>query len=101
MTFPANPAERSPKGDHNRRLALAIDPDVFAAEAGITTEALREYEQTPPDGNFDPLVAQRVGQALEMMETLKEPRVDNGPTPSNTVEDMAVLRDALSRGSAV
>jgi hypothetical protein len=91
MTFPANPAERSPKGDHNRRLALAIDPDVFAAQAGITVEALREYEQTPPDGNFDPVVAQRVGEALEMMEALKEPRVDNGPIPTNTVTDLAPL----------
>lgn len=91
MTFPANPIERSPKGDHNRRLALAIDPDVFAAEAGITVDALREYERTPPDGHFDSVVARRVGEALELMEALKEPRVDNGPIPMNTVADMAPL----------
>lgn len=95
MTFPANPAERSPKGDHNRRLALAIDPDVFAAEAGITTEQLRTYEQTGPDEKFDPLIADRVGQALEMMEALKEPRVDNGPKPTNTLKDLVPPGRAL------
>ena len=83
MTYPINPSERSPKGDHNRRLALAIDPDVFAAAAGISTEQLREYEQTGPDGHFDLAVAERVGQALEIMEARKEPRVDNGPTPTS------------------
>ena len=88
MTFPANPLERSPKGDHNRRLALGIDPEVFAAEAGVTTEALREYEMTP-DASFDPVIAERVGRALEMMEVLKKPQVDNGPTPTNTVDNLA------------
>jgi hypothetical protein len=84
MTYPVNPSERSPKGDHNRRLALAIDPDVFAAAAGISTEQLRAYEQTGPDGHFDLGVAERVGRALEIMEARKEPRVDNGPTPTAT-----------------
>ena len=83
MTFPLDPSERSPKGDHNRRLALAIDPDVFAAAAGITAEQLREYEMTGPDGHFDLAVAERVGRALEIMEARKEPRVDNGPTPTS------------------
>jgi hypothetical protein len=87
MTFPADPNQRSPKGDHNRRLSLGIDPDVFAAEAGVTVEELRTYERTPPDGEFDQGVAERVGRALEMMEALKEPRVDNGPKPTNTPAD--------------
>lgn len=50
MTFPANPEQRSPKGDHNRGLVLDIDQDALAAEAGITVEELRAYELSPPDG---------------------------------------------------
>lgn len=84
MTFPTNPTERSPKGDHNRRLALGIDRDVFAAEAGVTVEELRDYEETGPDGRFDVSVAERVGRGLELMETLREPRVANGPVPAET-----------------
>ncbi|HEY8577532.1 MAG TPA: hypothetical protein VIL88_14490 [Devosia sp.] len=68
MTLPINPAERSPKGDHNRRLALGMDPDDFAREAGVTTDALREYELTSPDHNHDPYVAELVGAALERLE---------------------------------
>jgi hypothetical protein len=83
MTFPANPEKRFPKGDHNRRLALDIDQDVFAAEAGVTVEELRAYELSPPNGPFDPAIAEKVGRALEMMEALKAPRVDNGPAPGN------------------
>lgn len=82
MTFPNDPTERSPKGDHNRRLALGIDQDVFAAEAGVTVQELRDYEETGPDGRFDLSVAQRVGRGLEMMEMLHEPRVSNGPVPT-------------------
>ena len=39
MTFPHDPHERSPKGDHNRRLALGLEPEQFAAEAGVSTRA--------------------------------------------------------------
>jgi hypothetical protein len=60
---------RSPKGDHNRRLTLGIDPDVFAQAAGITTEDLRDYEATGPDKRFDPTVAHQVGVALERYES--------------------------------
>lgn len=84
VTFPNDPTERSPKGDHNRRLALAMDPDVFAAEAGISSDELRQYEQTPPDGEFSPYIAQRVGEALERLEGLMAPldvAVDNGDVP--------------------
>jgi hypothetical protein len=65
-----NPAERQPKGDHNRRLALFLDPAVFAAEAGVTEEQLRDYERTPPDGTFDLEVARRVGEALDRLEAV-------------------------------
>jgi hypothetical protein len=82
MTYPANPAQRWPKGDHNRRLSLGIASDIFAAAAGITEEQLRAYEFTEPDGIFDPDIARRVGNALEMMEEVKPSVVDNGPTPS-------------------
>ena len=62
------PSERQPKGDHNRRLVLGIDPDAFAAEAGVTTEQLREYERTSPDHRFDAEVARRVGETLDRLE---------------------------------
>ena len=89
MTFPANPEQRSPKGDHNRRLALAIDPGEFAADAGITPDELHSYEFSPPDGPFDSVIAEKVVIALERLEASKEPRVENGPVPANTAEDIA------------
>jgi hypothetical protein len=64
------PTERQPKGDHNRRLVLGIDSDAFAAEAGVTTEQLREYERTSPDHRFDPEVARRVGETLDRLEAV-------------------------------
>lgn len=68
MTQPVNPTMREPKGDHNRRLALGMDPDVFAAHAGITVEQLRAYELTGPDDDFDLVIAQAIGAALERLE---------------------------------
>lgn len=68
MPLPTNPNRRSPKGDHNRRLALGLDPDQFAAEAGVTVEELRQYELTSPDQDFDLEVAQRVGLTLDRLE---------------------------------
>ena len=68
MTYPADPADREPKGDHNRRLALGLEPDAFAAHAGVTVEQLRKYEMTGPDDDFDPVIAQAVGTALERLE---------------------------------
>jgi hypothetical protein len=68
MTLPIDPANRSPKGDHNRRLALGLEPEDFALEAGITPEALRDYEMTSPDHDFDVYVADLVGAALERLE---------------------------------
>jgi hypothetical protein len=88
MPFPNDPHERSPKGDHNRRLALGLEREQFAAEAGITPEELRQYEFTQPDGEFELEVAQRIGTALERLEATREPRVDNGPRPTDeTVPD--------------
>ncbi|RUT33033.1 XRE family transcriptional regulator [Arsenicitalea aurantiaca] len=68
MTFPLNPADREPKGDHNRRIGLGLSLEQMAAEAGVTVEALREYEMTSPDHKFDLLVAERVGAALDRLE---------------------------------
>lgn len=68
MTYPSDPARREPKGDHNRRIALGMDAELFAAEAGVTVEELRAYEMTGPDQNFDLAVAQRVGEALDRFE---------------------------------
>lgn len=70
MTFPADPTQRQPKGDHNRRLSLGLDPEQFASAAGITVEELREYESTWPDHEFSPMIAQRVGDALERLEAV-------------------------------
>lgn len=79
MTTPNDPSNRSPKGDHNRRLALGMDPDDFALEAGVTTESLREYEATSPDQDFDVYVADLVGAALERLEA--------NPPPSQKVSN--------------
>lgn len=68
MANPPNPVLREPKGDHNRRLSLGMDLETFAAEAGVTPEALRAYEMTSPDHPFDPEVARRVGETLERLE---------------------------------
>lgn len=65
-----DPADRQPKGDHNRRIAMGLDVDQFAAEAGVTTEQLREYEMTSPDHDFDVEVARRVGYTLERLENV-------------------------------
>lgn len=64
------PTRRQPKGDHNRRLALFLEPEAFAAEAGITVEELRDYERTGPDGQFDLEVARRIGEALDRLEAV-------------------------------
>jgi hypothetical protein len=68
MPYPANPAERQPKGDHNRRLSLGLDPEQFAVAAGITVDALHEYESTSPDHDFDLATAEHVGNALDRLE---------------------------------
>ncbi len=73
MTILTDPSQRQPKGDHNRRLALGLDPDVFASEAGVTVEALRQYELTSPDQDFDLDVARRVGFTLERLEANPPP----------------------------
>jgi hypothetical protein len=73
MTIPIDPSQRQPKGDHNRRLALGLDPEVFAREAGVTLEELRQYELTSPDQDFDLDVATRVGEALERLEAIPPP----------------------------
>lgn len=59
---------RSPKGDHNRRIALGMELDDFALAAGVTPEALRQYETTSPDADFDVYIAERVGIALDRLE---------------------------------
>jgi hypothetical protein len=85
MNSTENPAERLPKGDHNRRLALGMDADVFAAAAGITTEQLKDYENTWPDHEFDLEVAAKVAAALDRLEAdpPQTQKVVNGPTDSH------------------
>lgn len=68
MPLEIDPSIRSPKGDHNRRLSLGIDIEVFAAHAGLTEEQVHEYEMTSPDHRFDLEVARRYGLALERLE---------------------------------
>ena len=92
MTFPANPQERSPKGDHNRRLSLGLDSDEFAATAGVSTDALRAYEFADVDGTYDLDVAERVGLALERLERNIRPKVENGGKPqSDTIEGRVAI----------
>jgi hypothetical protein len=87
MTFPADPRQRSPKGDHNRRLSLGLGPAEFAAVAGVTEDQLRAYEYTDVDGSFDVKVAEHVGLALERLEAVIDPRVENGDVPrSGSIE---------------
>ena len=81
MTFPANPLERSPKGDHNRRLSLGLDAEEFAAAAGISVDDLKHYEFADMDEISDPVIAEKVGRTLERLEGKIEPKVDNGPVP--------------------
>jgi len=81
MPFPPDPREREPKGDHNRRLALGLDLDQFAAEAGVSPEQLKKYEMSLPDDNYDLDVAQKVGAALERLEA--------APPPSQKVQNSA------------
>jgi hypothetical protein len=76
-----DPSQRQPKGDHNRRVSMGLDLDQFAAEAGLTPEALREYEMTSPDHGFDIEVARRVGYTLERLEAV----LPNSETGRNTV----------------
>ena len=87
MTFPANPAERSPKGDHNRRLSLGLDADDFAAQAGITSQELHDYESTGPDHEFRADIAEAVGRTLEFAEARTTGVVDNGPNPIPTLAE--------------
>lgn len=68
MSTTENPAERQPKGDHNRRVALGLSPEEFAAEAGITVDELKAYENTWPDHPFSPMIAERIGVALDRLE---------------------------------
>jgi hypothetical protein len=79
MVYPTDPYQRSPKGDHNRRLSLGLDADAFAAAAGISVDELKHYEFA--EEVSDPVLAERVGDALERLEARIEPKVENGPTP--------------------
>lgn len=88
MTFPLDPADRSPKGDHNRRLSLGLAPEKFAALAGITTEELLAYESTWPDHEFETRIAAAVGAALERLEAERTGMVDNGPKPAESFQDL-------------
>jgi hypothetical protein len=67
-TTDVDATERVPKADHNRRLSLGLEPEAFAAEAGITVEELRDYENTWPDHPFSPMIAERIGRALDRLE---------------------------------
>ena len=89
-----DPSRREPKGDHNRRLSLGLDPDQFAAEAGVSVEALRDYEMTSPDHDFDPEVARRVGFTLERLEQV----LPNSQTGRNTVADQPFSSSRSSEG---
>jgi hypothetical protein len=97
---------RQPKGDHNRRLALGMDIEAFAAEAGLTREQVHEYEMTSPDHKFDGDVARRYGAALDRLEANPPDTqiVQNTPTvPANPPKTRDVpapaFKDAVSPGA--
>ena len=89
-----DPSQRQPKGDHNRRLSLGLDPDAFAAEAGVSVEALRQYEMTGPDQDFDEEVARRVGFTLERLELV----LPNSQTGRNSVDDQPFSSSQSNKG---
>lgn len=68
MSTPTDPVEREPRGDRNRRISLGLEPEQFAAEAGISVDDLRAYESAADDHMFSPIIAQRVGEALDRLE---------------------------------
>jgi hypothetical protein len=70
-------APLQPKGAHNRRLSLGLEPEALAAEAGVTTEQLRDYERTGPDHDYDLEVARLVYAALDRLERV-EPNSQTG-----------------------
>jgi len=51
-------------------LSLGVDLEQFADAAGISAEALHEYENTQPDHDFVRGVAQRVGSTLERLQAI-------------------------------
>ena len=73
MTMPVNDNERSPKGDHNRRIALGFSLEDFALEAGVSPGDLRSYEATGPDDDYDIEVGHKVGLALDRFEAAENP----------------------------
>lgn len=83
-----DPTQRQPKGDHNRRISLGLDPDQFAVEAGVSVEDLRNYERTSPDHDFDTTVAERVGVALNRLEAIL-PNAQTGRQARATGEEIA------------
>ena len=70
-------APYQPKGAHNRRLSLRLEPEALAAEAGVTTEQLRDYERTSPDHDYDIEVARRVHETLDRLEQVN-PNLQTG-----------------------
>ena len=86
-----DPTTRQPKGDHNRRLALGMDIEVFAATAGLSSEQVHDYEMTSPDHTFDAAVAERYGIALERLEANPPASqiVENGPASGHPAGPLA------------
>ena len=76
-------SQRSPKGDHNRRIALGFSVEDFAAKAGVDPEALRRYEATGPADEFDLAIAHEVGITLEHLEAVAEQPSTNPPPNAN------------------
>lgn len=68
MSSTTDSVVHQPKADHDRRLALGLDPRTVAEAAGISVDQLTDYEGTWPTYAFDAEVAMRVKEALHRLE---------------------------------
>lgn len=70
----------NPSRDQMRRVSLGIEPEAFAAEAGISVAELGDYERRTHGEDFDIEVARLIGIALDRLE-------QSPPAQSDVLED--------------
>lgn len=99
MPHSFDPTLREPKGDHSRRLALGLDPEVFAAHAGITVDQLTKYEMTGPDGDFDVVITNADGAAFERLanKPSKPAPLETDPGGDDNIDDLGRKQDGTKQ----